>query len=578
MIISAEDSANRDSGALYPDDVEVLKVLFMVKYIPDRLPANLENITTIMLQNMDEDKIAFKKKIDQSLRRLEEQRLIIKNGDQFMFLTNEEQDVNREIREIRINPADLIDKVGGEIFHVLFGLDKKYKYSDRHQFLFNTIIDDRPIGAQKEEIGIKVLTPYFAHGGMDETAIKLMSMNGTNIIVAMPPDSEFLNEMELSLQIDAFLRRNLSKKQTDSIELIKAAKSNEKQKRIDRCRELIADSMRKAGIYFNGLKLDIREKAYEQRINDGFRALIENLYSKLNYITHPFTSADKIREMLQATDNLIKLDGVPDVQPNHLALTDMQDIIERSHYRNINTTMRSLTEQFNKMPYGWKDMDIVGVVLTLFKNQKIRLELGGEHVVPGDLLIVDYATKREHVERLVIKWRDVVSPALINNAKDLAREVFGRGDMPSDEDSLMARLKELATAELHGNHDSIKDLLGEYSKARYPGKQVLEDGKKLFEQIERVKDIKAFFDYLHSEKDNLLDYGEDVSDIKKFFNNQSQRSIFDKALNMLKIYESNRSYVLDPETIKLVDDIEKITKLASPYAEIHKLPELVEQS
>jgi len=576
VIINAEESANRDSGALLPGDVEVLKVLFLVKYIPDRLPSNLENITTIMLQNIDENKIEFKKRIDASLRRLEEQRLIIKNGEQFIFLTNEEQDVNREIREIRIDPAELINKVGSEIISVLFGTNKKIRYSERHDFAFNVTIDDRSMGAQREEIGIRVLTPHFAHGSMDDSAIKVMSMGGTNLIVAMPPDARFLDEMEQSLQIDVFLSRNSGKKQADSVEIIKSTKLREKQQRLDRCRELIAESMRKAGLYVNSLKLDIREKAYEQRISEGFKTLIENLYSKLNYVTHPFTSPEKIREMLLAKDNQIKLDGSIDTEPNHLALSDMQDIIERSHYRNVNVTMRSIKDQFGKMPYGWKDLDIEGIVLTLFKNQKIRMELGGKHIQPGDMAVVEYASKREHMERLVIKWRDVINPSLINNAKDIAKEVFGRGDVPNDEDGLMARIKVFASDELHGNHDSIKDLIGEYSKAKYPGKQILENGKKLFEQIERINDIKAFFDYLQSEKDNLLDYGEDVSDIKNFFNSKNQRDIFDKALTMMNIYENNRSYVLDPETIKLVEDIEKIIKMASPYGEIQKLPELNE--
>ncbi len=73
----------------------------------------------------------------------------------------------------------------------------------------------------------------------------------------------------------------------------------------------------------------------------------------------------------------------------------------------------------------------------------------------------------------------------------------------------------------------------------------------------------------------MLDYEEDVQDVKKFFKNQ--RPIFDNGLKMLAIYEGNRSYVLDPETITLVEQIEKITRLQSPYSEIHKLPELIEQ-
>jgi len=574
VILDAEDSAAR-GGALQAYDVEVLKVLFMVKYISNVLPANLENITTIMLQNIDQDKIEAKKKVDESLRRLESQKLIIKNGDQFIFLTNEEQDINREIREIRIDQSEIIDKAGGEIFSVLFGINKKFRYNDRHDFGFNTIIDDRPLGAQKEEIGLRVITPYYAHGGADDMEMKTLSIRERNVIVALPSDTGFLDEMEQSLQIETFIRRNSGRTASDTIEDIKTTKIREGKQRASRCRDLVVEALKKAVFYVNGNRLDIKEKQPEQRINDAFRTLVESIYTKQNYIATPYLTADSLREILTAKDNQIKLEGIEEVVPNHLALTEMLEVIERSHIINLSTTMRSLSEQFGKIPYGWKDMDIAGIILTLFKKQKIRFELNGENLATNDLNVINYITKREYIDRLVVKWRDIVNPALLTNAKDIAKDVFGRSAVPSDEDGLMRRIKDFAVAELTGNSDSIKDLLHEYTSFRYPGKTVLETGKKLLEQIEKTKDIKAFYDLLQSEKEALLDYEEDVQDVKKFFKNQ--RTIFDSALKMLDIYEGNRSYVLDPETIKLIEAIEKITKLQSPYSEIHKLPELIEQ-
>jgi len=574
VILDAEDSAAR-GGALMAYDVEVLKVLFMVKYISNVFPANLENITTIMLQNIDQDKIEAKKKVDESLRRLESQKLIIKNGDQFIFLTNEEQDVNREIREIRIDQSEIIDKVGGEIFSVLFGINKKFRYNDRHDFSFNTIIDDRPIGAQREEIGIKVITPFYAHGGADDMEMKALSIRERNVIVAMPSDTGFIDEMEQSLQIETFIRRNSGKTASDTIEDIKTTKIREGKQRAGRCRDLVVEALKKAALYVNGNRLDIKEKQPEQRINDAFKTLVESIYTKQNYITAPYLTADSLREILTAKDNQMKLDGVEQTEPNHLALTEMLEVIERIHTIHLTTTMRSLIEQFGKIPYKWHDNDIAGIVLTLFKKQKIRFELNGENIATNDMNVINYITKREYLDRVVVKWRDVVNPALLTNAKDIAKDVFGRSDVPSDEDGLMRRIKDFAAAELTGNNDSIKDLLHEYTGSRYPGKSVLESGKKLLEQLDRIKDIKAFYDYLQTEKEALLDYEEDVQDVKKFFKNQ--RSIFDNALKMLNIYEGNRSYVLDPETIQLVADIEKITKLQSPYSEIHKLPELIER-
>jgi len=436
VILDAEESAER-GGALQEYDVEVLKVLFMIKYISNVLPANLENITTIMLQNIDQDKIEAKKKVDASLRRLEEQKLIIKNGDQFIFLTNEEQDVNREIREIRIDQSEIIDKAGSEIFSALFGLNKKFRYNERYDFGFNTIIDDRPLGAQKEEIGLRVITPFYAHGGADDMEMKSISIRERNVIVAMPSDTGFLDEMEQSLQIETFIRRNSGRTATDAIEDIKTTKIREGKQRAARCRDLIVEALKKAALYVNGNRLDIKEKQPEQRINDAFRTLVESIYTKQNYITTPYLTADSLRELLTAKDNQMKLEGVEHTEPNHLALTEMLEVVERSHFVNRPATMRSLTDQFAKIPYGWKEMDIAGIVLTLFKKQKIRFEMNGENIATNDLSVINYITKREYLDRLVVKWRDIVNPSLLSNAKDIAKDVFGRSDIPSDEDGLI---------------------------------------------------------------------------------------------------------------------------------------------
>jgi hypothetical protein len=169
----------------------------------------------------------------------------------------------------------------------------------------------------------------------------------------------------------------------------------------------------------------------------------------------------------------------------------------------------------------------------------------------------------------------------LNIAKDLARDLFSHSAMPNDEDGIMAKFKELAEHELYKRMElktdqktSIESLLGHYDTARYPGKQVLEKGKKLLNSIITINDVRTFFETLRSSKEDLLDYEEDVPDVRKFF--ISQRVIFDKALAMLDRYDKNRAFILDEKTIQIINEIERITKQASPYSEIHLLPKLTE--
>lgn len=559
------------NGNLVPEDIAVLKVLFMIKYIGNVLPPNIENITTLMLQNIDEDKIARQKKIDASLRRLEQEKLITKNGPEYEFLTNEEQDINREISEIKIDLSEIIDKTGDEIVNILFGLNKKYRYSDGYDFPFNIIIDDRARGNQKEEIGIKIVTPYF----IQKTEQELIHLSGreNNVIMALSDDTSPFDEMKQALQIDAFVRKNAGKTGTDIVEDIKSTKIREAKQRRDRCKNLLVDVLRKAELYASHSRLDIKEKAPNERVLDSLKILVESTYTKLSYITKPYLNGEDLRKVLKDNDNQIVLVGV-NVIPNRLAFEEMVDIITKKSYQNLQTSLKTLIDLFKKMPYGWNDTDIAGLILVLFKKQDVRLELAGESLVATDINVIDYVTKRDYLDRVLVKIREKVKPELINNAKNLAKELFTISDMPTDEDGIMARFRELSKSELYEKNDCIKDLLAQYQRGRYPGKAVLENGKKLFEEVVRVKEVGSFYKFLNTEKETFLDYEEDISDIRKFFKNQ--REIFDTAIKMLDIYEGNRSYVLDAETIAVVENIEKITKLTSPYSEIHKLPDLID--
>jgi hypothetical protein len=408
-----------------------------------------------------------------------------------------------------------------------------------------------------------------------------LSMRENNVIVVLPNDMAFLDEMEQALQIDTYLRRNAARAETDAIADIKSTKSRESKQRKDRSKDLIVDALTKAEIYVSGSKRDIKESAPNARIATAFQTLIEGIYTKLHFINRPFLTTEDLRRLLTATNAQMTLDGTEST-PNKLAIEDMTTFITNSSYKNISTTMRSVLEYFGKAPYGWKDYDIAGVVLTLFKNQTLRFEFGGRSVDASDASVVDYVTKRDAVDRLVIKIRVRVPQDLLNNAKELARELFNYSSMPNDEDGIMAKFKDRADYEMFKamdstwqNNVSISSMLGQYSGHRYPGRQVLESGMKLLKSIVDISDVKAFFEALQDHKDDLLDYEEDVQDVKKFFANQ--REIFDKAIKMLDIFEANRSYVLDKETLAIVAELDRITRLASPYSEIHKLPDLIEK-
>ena len=570
VIIKAEDNDH-----LTKDDVEVLKVLFLIKYVKE-IPSNIENLATLMVNHIDDDKIERKKKIEESLKRLLKETLIQKNGNEYIFLTNEEQDVNKEIHNIAIDMAEIILKVGEEIFEGIYN-EKRYRYNARYYFEFNKIIDTRYLSPQKYEIGLKVITPYFDTGEeLSDQDLKMMSARENNLIVRLPMDTTFLEEMEEVLKIQTYLLRKGGTTSTSEIEEIKIRKSREMSERKERVKSLLIEALKNADIFANLQKLDIISKNPIERINEGFKYLIESMYSKLNYITTFVESNKDLNDILVDYNQISLTDDVP----NKLAMDEVDGFIERNTERNIPTTVKTILNLYEKSAYGWRDLDVIGILLRLFKTQEIKLQIGNEYLNVSDKDLINQLTKRDYQDRIIVKKRKKISAKYINNVKNLAKEAFGFSAVPSDEDGLMTRFKNLCEQELKRRNPDTKDygiyfLLEEYkNNIYYPGKNVLEKGQELFETILNIKDSKEFYEKVYELKDNILDYEEEAFDVKRFFKNQKEQ--FDKATHKLEIYEKNKTYVVDSEIIKIVEEIQGIIKSKKPYSDIHKLPSLME--
>ena len=138
--------------------------------------------------------------------------LVQKNGSIYVFLTDEEQEVNNEIEKENVETPEIITKVSEMIFEDIFP-GKKYIYpafNGRYAFFFNQAVDDRPYKAnQSYDVGVRILTPWY-DGSTDDATLRMMSGQGKEVLVVLPGDAEFLKEIQSYLKIEGFLRKNTS--------------------------------------------------------------------------------------------------------------------------------------------------------------------------------------------------------------------------------------------------------------------------------------------------------------------------------------------------------------------------------
>ena len=181
-----------ENKRLKPEDIELLKILFMIKYIKEIRP-NVENLTTLSIAHIDEDKKSLRGSIRESLERLVSETLVSKNGDEYEFLTDEEQDIERKIRSTEIEGQNVVEYAGNIIFDDIYK-DKKYKYNSYNNYSFNSQIDGILKGSQGHELTLQIMTPWNDNYSSNKFNI---IMNSTDtLLLKFPQDDEFLEEIK----------------------------------------------------------------------------------------------------------------------------------------------------------------------------------------------------------------------------------------------------------------------------------------------------------------------------------------------------------------------------------------------
>ena len=553
--------------------INVLKTLFMIKYVLE-IEANIDNITSLMIENIDDDRIELKGRVEDALKVLMRQMLIQKNGNIYVFLTDEEQEVNNEIEKENVETPEIITKVSEMIFEDIFP-GKRYIYPEfngRYAFGFNQLVDDRPYKAnQNYDIGLRILTPWY-EGSTDDATLRMMSGQGKEVLVVLPNDAEFLTEIQAYLKIEGFLRKNTST-QLAKYEMIKEAKRVEMRERNQNAKLYLTEALKEATIYVNGDVIRVNGKEVNSRINEALGRLVQTVYHKLSYIDAPMGEAE-IRKMFHQSNQLsLALEG--STESNTHALDDVQGFISMNTRNHMKTSMKTVKDRFMKAPYGFVEDDVHWLVARLFKRGDLTFTVNGITVSlnnKGEDEIIGFITKKAFAEKLLMEERVRVSDKDKKAVRDVMKEAFGATVSSEDEDTIMKNFQRFAQNKI----DEIERLEVKYTQYSYPGKKVLSTGKNLMRSVIQIQSAIEFFTTVSRKRDEFLDFAEDYEPVKVFFSGE-QSVIFARALDMLAIYDDSKTYIVDAELEDIVAQMRSITRQEKPYSNIPKLPELREK-
>lgn len=554
-------------------DVELLKVLFMIKHVTS-FKGNVENLTTLMISKISEDTLELRKKVEKSLRVLCDEMLVQRDGDTYKFLTNEEQEAENAIRSIYVDPTETVNYVAQVAFEEIIVLtNNKYKYSNRYQFSFNQKIDDRFYkNNQSNNITLHLLTAY--SGEEDELALGMLSATEKSVVVRMSDDYSYLSETEEMKKIENFLNKPDLTTLTD-YEVISANKRKERSEKAKRVKDYIRMALETADIYVNGEKVTMKSKDVTARVNEAFEKLVASEYSKLKDMTMEPGQSD-ILDMLKKSKTQMTLDLSGVNEPNQDALKEMIAAIQYAGRTGAKFSIKQALDKFMGAPYGYIEEDIEYLIATLYKKGQISLKMNSVIYSPASTPADDvykYITKREFREKVLLEMKETPKAQWIKAVKDVIRDFFGRSVVTDDSDSLMRDFRNYAETKKAAITDVLRD---DYSKdSKLPGKSVLEKAIRLLEDTCAINDPMTFYKRVDELYDDFDEVSVELGDLNAFLGGV-QKVKFLKACTTLSVYEASKNYISDAEIIDYANQIKKIVSIQKPYSYIKKLEEYEE--
>ena len=569
VIDRCQDAADHHDG-IEPYDVNILKLLYLVRYVDD-MKANVENISILMAEDIRTDKISTRLEIQQSLDRLVSQNYVSRAGDTYTFLTDDEQDIAREIRNTPVDSAIITKAISDIVFGKLF-VSKKFRYG-KYDFHYDQRIDETVIGQLTGSIALHFITVASEIYTTDDSVFLMRSAADNEVMIVLAESQPYFKELEDAMKIRRYVKSKNVAQLPEMIQSIIRARQNQASAHEKRAEELISAAITSGRVYVAGDKLTLKTSSVKDCVERAMGILVESVYTKLGYIKKNYDSDADILQILSGSQQMT-FAGTE--SPNAEAVKELYQYLEIQKMKQLPISMGDIQKRYQAIPYGWREIDIAAVVAELIASQKLVLKYGGAVVPSGEKKITEYLRKKTEIDKAIIAFKVAPPTALIKKCREFLSDYHNctLGAIPDDEDGLVRYITDKFDAERTELRERLEK---EYAFSAYPRKNVVENGAALCDKLLAQKnDSIALLKKAVEMQDDFLDFSEDISDVNTFF--RVQKRIFDSARAQVKLADTEKEYFqAEDNALSAIAKIREILAMPKPYKHISELPELVQQ-
>ncbi|MBZ9624417.1 BREX system P-loop protein BrxC [Clostridium sp. FP2] len=558
-------------GELDNFDLKVLKTLYMIKDL-DFIKANLDNITTLFIDNLNAVKNNIEKQVIHSLNQLTFKRLIEKLADDsYRFLSDDEQEMNNEIMKFGMED----EKIKGKISRVLFGqiyTKSSVKTERSNNFPFNKRFNDHSTGNAINNITLQVYS-----GDVQETKAKMDSDSG-NLVMLLPSTAKDYEgffkygEQVLAYNIKSGANLSHSQKKILNDKLDQVDEFNKKGK------EALEVACKNAKFYILGTEYTYSGEVVSQ-IDKALEELVKNTFTMLNYIDTVIPLKQARETILEYAKNGPTYEGdVCGQKSNYLATEELKKFLEiEGAYGK--KTLREIVIKFSDIPFGWNENDTLSLVALLLNDNKIKLKYLGEKFSGEHSHFIDRMMKVPEQEKVVVELEVEIPRELKGKIIRVSKKLFKVSEQGQTYDAIAENIK------LNINEKMIKPLQVikstqklQNSNYPYPGNMMIMKLQNEVDELLYITDREKFVKEIIEREFEMEDWFINQDKLSSFYT-KSPIKVFDTGVKYL-LEKREEIHIVSTKSIEIQNvkaEVEGILKDENPYGKIPDITLLIDK-
>lgn len=508
---------------VYEDKVfgqQVVNTLFMICNLSqtDRLlfPATVDNITTLLMKDVDTQKLALKEETRKVLEFLRDENILRVESQKpglpeiYSFFSEDETEVAQIIKSQTIDNNTMAEELGDILMK--YALPKSRESYMSSNFSVGATIMGRNFLTNNADLKIE-----FVMDSDFDTAEQYAFKNTPKQMAFFIADlyreeRQLKNDFYWYCQVEKYLKNNQA-----TTELRLRTHNEFKQRALEVYKQKIDKPFKKmfdACTVVSGMTVIQSSEMGQVKGEDRYKRAIEKHISKV----YPYASLVK---NLPASSSELKSKILRPINANDYALLSLSDAEQQIEnylsrgYPEIN--VKDVVQKFSEAPYGWNEASILHLMNELVRRRVRDFSYkNNQHVERQTIADKLMSEQQNFTIRAAQKISQDVIKSFIESWRDIFNKVAGLS-IQMDAHEIDSVSKDL----LHTQHTIYANILSDIGS--YPFAQLMKDWNKLSEEWTTIREPESFFKRVVADREKAKELMDNCKQIREFYDDQFGR-------------------------------------------------------